>query len=298
MARHQHYVSRGYQKGFAENKRIIYVDKQNRTQRDVGIGDAFVASHHSSFTDEEGRRIDDLDKEWDRIENLWIPHMRRAADINADLDAETIQAIKVLAALHFARSESIRDAALQFEPDFIDQYAKEAESNERLQQMFYKEKGRMPMEGELQELALVRGEILVDSNYSQVGRMKHIYNRSLEIFEPFYVQLIRPMEGHSGFSLCDSPLVNHCRKTKRTGPRDQLAIGDSDLLLIPLGRYICAALTAKQESHVTVTPSLVEWINHLTWESAARFVAYHPKEHPSGVIPNFAKWIEKSDDEE
>ena len=298
MARHQHYVARGYQRGFSEGERIILVDKHNRTRKEVGIRHAFVSKSHSSFTDRSGRIRDDLDEEWSRIENMAIRDMRRATEVNANLDGETIGAIKAIAALHFARSESIRDVAPRLEPEIIDQYAKDAESDELLQEMFFRERGRMPMEGELRKLALVGGEILVDSNFSQVGSMQHIYNRSLEIFEPFYVQLIRPMKGQSGFSFCDSPLVNHCRKTKRTGPKDQLAIGDSDLLLMPLGRYICAALTAEQEPHVIVTPSYVEWINHLTWESAARFVAYHPKEHPSGVIPNFEKWIAGSDDRE
>ena len=291
VARHQHYVARGYQRGFADGERIILVDKQNRTRKEVGIRHAFVARSHSTFADSKGQLRDEVDEEWGRIENMSIRNMRRVIDTNANLDYEATTAIKAIAALHFARSESIRDAALRFEPEFIDQYAQNAEIDERLQEMFLKEHGRIPVQGELRELALAGGEILVNSNRSQVGRMQHIYNRSLEIFEPFHVQLIRPMEGQSGFSFCDSPLVNHCRKTGKTGPKDGLAIGDSDLLLMPLDRYTCAALTATPESHVIVRPSLVEYINHLTWEAAARFVAHHPKEHPSGVIPDFVKWI-------
>ncbi|MCQ3809093.1 MAG: DUF4238 domain-containing protein [Acidimicrobiia bacterium] len=291
MGRHQHYVARGYQRGFADGERIILVDKLNRTRKEVGIRHAFVARSHSTFADSKGQLRDEVDEEWGRIENMSIRNMRRVTDTNANLDVEATAAIKAIAALHFARSESIRDAALRFEPEFIDDYARQAESDEQLKQMFRKEYGRESREGELQELVLVRGEFMVDSNLSQVDRMLHIYNTSLEIFEPFYVQIIRPMKGQSGFSFCDSPLVNHCRKTGKTGPRDGLAIGDSDLLLIPLGRYICAALTAEQDPHVTISPSLVEYINHLTWESAVRFVAYHPKEHPGGVIPDFANWI-------
>lgn len=294
VARHQHYVSRGYQRGFSDGELIILVDKQNRTRKRVGTRHAFVARSHSTFADSEGQLRDEVEKEWGRVENMAIRDMRRVVDTNSNLDHDAAEAIKAIAALHFARSEAIRNAALRFEPEFINQYAQDVETDERLKEMFFKERGRMPLQGELRDLALAGGDNLVDSNRSQVDRMLHIYNRSLEIFQPYYVQLIRPMKGQSGFSFCDSPLVNHCRKTKRTGPGDDLALGDSDLLLMPLGRYVCAALTAEQEPHVTITPSLVEYINHLTWESAVRFVAHHPKEHPGGVIPNFAEWVSRS----
>lgn len=291
MARHQHYVARGYQRGFADGERIVLVDKVNRTCKEVGIRHAFVASSHSSFTDLDGQRRDDLDKEWSRIENLSLRRMPRTLDAEVVLDDAATQAIKVVAALHFARSASIRGAALRFESEFIDDYARQAEYDERLRHIFQEERGRPPREGELQDLALIRGEFMVSSNLSQVDRMQYIYERSLELFDPLYVQLIRPMRGQSGFSFCDSPLVNYCRSTGRTGPSDQLAICDSDLLLIPLSRYLCATLMSSPEPHFEVRPSLVEFINHLTWNSAARFVAHHPNEHPAGVIPDYAEWI-------
>ena len=297
MTRHQHYVSRSYQRGFADGKRIILVDKHNRTRREVGIGDAFVARSHSSFTDMNGRIRNELEEKWGKIENLSSKQIRRVMQDNMELDVDVTNAIKASAALHFARSQSIREVTPRLEHDFYLEYAKEAELNVSYRQQFFMENGREPLEGELADLVLSRAKYMIGSNFDQVNRMEHIYNQLLEIFDPYYVQLIRPMRGQAGFSFSDSPLVNHCRRTDRIGPSEGLAIGDSDLLLIPLARYLCVAFTATQEPHVIVKPSQVESINHLTWRSAARFVGHHPKEHPGGVIPNFAEWLAEANSE-
>ena len=130
------------------------------------------------------------------------------------------------------------------------------------------------------------------SNLGPVTSMTNMHNRTLEILELLHVQLIRPTEKLAGFSFGDSPFVNHNRQTDLVGPIDGLALGDSDLLLMPLTRYCAVAFTKDDEGDVEVPPSVVDSINKLVWRSAQRFVASHPGDHPAGVVPDYRAWLD------
>ncbi len=265
-------------------------DKATHRRRLVGTRAAFVKADYNTFWDEDGERREFLEDEWQRVENAAIPQVREVVG-GASLTANSAAAIKSLAAMHFARSPSLHEASEHLAPSILASEMERAERDPETAAVFEAERGRPPEPGELRALVQQLAAEFVSSNLSRVTSMVNMHNRVLEILEPLHLQLIRPRQELVGFAFCDTPFLNHDRKSGLLGPADGLAVGDSDLLLMPLARYCCVTFTKADEGSVEAPASLVDEINLLVWRSARRFVASHPGEHPAAVVPNYAAWI-------
>jgi hypothetical protein len=80
-----------------------------------------------------------------------------------------------------------------------------------------------------------------------------------------------------GFVLSDVPIVHVDSRTRRYGFRDELAIGDADLIVGPLSRRTAVCLTAEPMEHLAVTTKkATQLINAVFWRSARELVACHP----------------------
>lgn len=80
-----------------------------------------------------------------------------------------------------------------------------------------------------------------------------------------------------GFVLSDVPIVHADSRTGRYGFRDELAIGDADLIVGPLTRRTTVCLTAEPMEHFAVTTKkATQLINAVFWRSAREVVACHP----------------------
>lgn len=92
--------------------------------------------------------VDEAESEWARLENLALPEVR--GFLNGRTDTTTIYAVKVLAAIHFARSygfdvvwNRVLTEARRDSPNRI-------AVKEEIQRAFRQEHGREPHSGEVQ----------------------------------------------------------------------------------------------------------------------------------------------------
>jgi len=286
MSRRHHYVAVGFQRGFSLGGRIMLYDKQLRTKRNVGVRDAFVERGYNSFVDEDGTEVEDLELRWGEIENTTLPIVR-ALDTRREPSELEQLAIKQLAAVHLARSQAFRNASAANFRSNMEHVAATNESNDRLFELFVSERGREPNAGELAELtrdSMARSE---ERRQLRVESMIGIYNRTIEMMQPWSVQLVMPTST-AGFSFSDSPLVN--TDGERTGV-GEVALGDSREIFMPMRRDLAIAFSSRRIDNVQIPSQGIDRVNYATWGNAARFVAAHPHEHPSSVVPNYSDWI-------
>jgi len=99
--KHHHYVSRGYQRKFADGEQIKLVWKHVDRVKTIGTRDAFARTNYNAFESATG--LDDtLEHEWAKLEGFALPAIDRAAE--GDRSPEVIERLAVLVAIHFARS--------------------------------------------------------------------------------------------------------------------------------------------------------------------------------------------------
>lgn len=82
-----------------------------------------------------------------------------------------------------------------------------------------------------------------------------------------------------GFILGDVPIVHVDVRTGRYGFRDNLAIGDANMIVGPLSRRIAVFLSAAPLRHAELrTRRLVDTVNAVFWRAASAEVICHPED--------------------
>lgn len=288
---HHHYIAKGLLRGFARDERVIfYIDKVELTGRCIGIRDAFVVSGDSFFTDGDGERNDTLESEWAGLESAGLPIVRRLAR-GEPLESGDARRLSEVACMHFARSRSVMHLSEGFDQQILSQRAPELEDDGEASTAFERSYGRPPQPGEITELFEELIERERTTGRSRVGTMIRTHNRAGDILDGMHVQLIRPESDDIGFSIGDSPFLTINRERDDVGVLERVAIGDSDLIIMPMARDLAVAFTTSDEQDVTAERRLVESVNRYTWRAAVRFVACHPRDLLEGVIPNFGSWV-------
>jgi hypothetical protein len=106
--RRHHVVSRGYQRFFADGERVLLIDKNTRTYKEVGTRDTFVEAHFNSWRTQAGWD-DSLEDQWQRIEGLVLPDVRvLLAGAGGEQQRESA---KILAAVAHGPPDTITTAA-------------------------------------------------------------------------------------------------------------------------------------------------------------------------------------------
>lgn len=181
--------------------------------------------------------------------------------------------MKVLAALHLARSFRFRDI---YESTVVARFAGPLAgmSAERLTAAFVEQYRRSPEPGELEALVTNHVQEWYRSNVFFVNELGEAHNKILAMFEDKYVQIARiPVRGVE-LVTGDTPLVIANSGWRRVG----VAIGDASLIYMPLSPRVGVCLTTRREEAILGDIPLFEAqrLNNLIWRSAKRFIVAHP----------------------
>jgi hypothetical protein len=279
MRKRHHVVSEGYLRFFADGDgRLLACDKTPidgaPRLRLVGTRDLFVRKHFSSYA-VDGRRVDDLEDEWCRLENVALPALRRwIAGAGTPDDRE---AAKVVAALHFARSYGFRTIYDRAAAEVRRQALTEIPNLAEFRQAWRDDMGRDPGPGEAEAMIAERFDAtLGPGSATPLERMVNAYNVALGKLAPLHVQALIPASKSIDFITGDSPFVYVDDRRERVGAQGRLAVGDATQLYFPLGPRLAVMFTTARLDDVIAAPRIVQELNVLVWRAAFRQVACHP----------------------
>jgi len=278
MRKHHHVVSEGYLRFFAADKHVLLCDKVPKDgqprMRLAGTKGVFVRRHFSSYT-VDGQRFDQVEDEWQRLENEALPAVRHW--IAGSEGPATRNEVKVLAALHFARSYGFRSFFDQVARDYKATATADLLADPRLRLAWLRDKGRVPEPGEAEALISKQfDEMVGPGNPLIIQRMANGYNVALEKLIPLHVQAVRPVSKGVDFITGDSPFVYYDGRQERVGARGRLALGDAQHAYMPLGPRLAVTFTTSPEGDVVAPIWLVQELNILVWRAAFSQVACHP----------------------
>ena len=98
-----------------------------------------------------------------------------------------------------------------------------------------------------------------------------------EILAQYTVQLVSMIEDLPGFALPDRPIVHGKRREGVFGFEEAGAIGDADIIIVPISRRLLGFYSARELPHVTIrTNKGLAWVNALLIHNAENEVACHP----------------------
>lgn len=283
-ARH-HVVSQGYMRNFADGPRIRLIDKRTEASKVVGIRDAFVEKGFNALN-VDGADVEELEKEWARVEARALPDARRL--VSGDRDEAGEYAVRVLMALHWARSYVFRE---MFEEAFharFDPAPDEIAAMDHIVKAFAESHGRPPGPGEIERLVRGRAAQIKRENDLLVERTAAIFNKAMdERFTHLHVEIARVVGRRYGLVTSDSPVVL-VRQPLRVDMRRTIPLLEADGTFMPLSRWVGAFLTSHPEREKPVYPIGVQQLNALTWRNARARVACHPDEDFVRAIPTAA----------
>lgn len=274
MRKRHHIVSRGYLRFFAEGERILLCDKTTRAAKPVGTADAFVRSRFNGYLTDNGW-LDEVEDEWSRRENVVLPQVRRLI-AGGRIGREERVAVKVLAAIHFARSYGLRELFERTFWEHAETALPQIAGKPNVVLAFERQYGHQPEEGEIEAVLAQRWKDMYEDNRLFVDRMVHTHNKALDRFASFHLQLIRPISDRVEFITGDSPTVIFDDEG-RVGTKSGLGLYAASHLYMPLARHLGVALTDQPGDHLVVSVSGVQQLNQYVWRAAHRQVAAHPK---------------------
>lgn len=272
-----HWVSNGYQKGFASADRRVAV-------LDVGRGKIvddrrptksnFAEVGFTTFVADE-QVVDDLEVAFGRIERKVL---NQIGDVSSRRrDSELHGAVANLFAIHLVRSPSFKEFGKRIEIQFRSQAIDDLSSDARLPPMFERQFGRPPRDGELRALVSDQYEKLIGDPYSVAGSMSRMHDQIAGKLSGFHMQVIELDSRLTGFVLGDTPIVHADLATERYGFRDSLAIGDATLILGPLTRRTAVCFTVERLAPVVITThKALDSLNAVFIRAAVAEVVCHP----------------------
>lgn len=227
---------------------------------------------------------DQLEQEFAKVERRVLNQIR---DVGPhDAGAERRASVANLFALHLVRSETFQTGhervVEQLRREDIPRIAREARTIE----VFEREYGRPPTDGEIEAIAARGLDWAVDSNQMLVDSMARNHNKIAAMLNGFSMQVIWMRDDLPGFVLGDVPVVHADVKAGRYGFRDNLALGDANLIVGPLSRRVGVCLSAARLPHAELrTRKLVDTINAVFWRAAVSEVICHPDDsHASSQL--------------
>lgn len=277
-SRRHHVVSRGYLRAFAEGERTLLCDIERGAASLVGIRDVFVYARFNSFRTQLGW-IDDLERDWARIESIVLPVVRGL--VAGSVGRDDREAAKVLCALHTARSYSYHEVFGRIADAHAIDAPKEIAESEDVLRAFRGSHARDPEPGEIEATARELFIELLDDNSLLVERMANTYNTVLERFHPLFVQLLYPISPSVRLATGETPAVHFDRPALRVGLRSGLALFEADHFYMPLAPTIGMMLTTNEEDDEEMSPVVTRRMNSLVYRGAKRFVICHPSDDPA-----------------
>lgn len=277
-AQRHHLVSKGYQKNFADGQhRLTVIDARSGVTLDR-LRPAklnWVENDWNTFWDESGDPNRQLEQEFARIE---AGVMRRIRDVHAGTaQGAHLSAVINLAAMHLVRSRSfitfLRDVRSTAMPGIVDHFVNDRELTLRFETHHH----RPPSAGELHLLVSRAAREHTESRQSELETVIAQHNKIADLLSQNTMQVLTIDEGLPGLPIGDQPVVHADLDSARFSFRDRLAIGDANLIFIPLTRRVAACLTRSPLSDTTIS-STHQWKRFVDIQIRAclKEIAVHP----------------------
>jgi hypothetical protein len=220
-----------------------------------------------------------LEREFAKTERATLGQIRDITRTRISLEQR--RALDLLAAVHLVRSESFVAVHGQVTGAFFDNWPADyiADSRTRLQELFVADRGRQPEPGELQNLVDALTRKFQASPDLTANGMRHVTAGIPRLLARYRVQLVGAPSWMSGFVLADQPVVHARPDEGRYGFASQLAVGDADLIMVPIKRRLLAFYTVQplaNRNFTLETKRGLRVINAALCRNAVKEVACHP----------------------
>jgi hypothetical protein len=290
-----HLVSRGYQQNFADQwKRVAIIDVASCQTVEPGrpTKSNFALPGFNSYLTHAGTTSAELEREYAKIERRVLNQIRgiRPPECSPVQTAAVIN----LFAIHLVRSEAFLASHARILREVADTLASDAEANSQIRQRFSVEFQRPPGPGELRALIDRLAHEQLVTNVAFIDSQARQHNKIGDLLSKFYVQVIVADCAGSGFALGDIPAVHGNTKTEQYGFRDGLALGDANLVIAPLSRYVAACFSKRRLPPVRIrTKKRLDLINSVFLRAALREVACHPDD--ALMVQQLSRRADRSD---
>jgi hypothetical protein len=276
----QHLVSRGLQKNFAHDHRVAILDAQSG---DVIAPDRPIKSNWSQedfliYEDSTGLLNQSLEGEFARTEAKALNQIR---DITPNkISPEQKRALDLVAAIHLVRSLSFVKMHGQITDAYFDNCLADFLADPQVLKAFVSDRGRQPAPGELEFLVAAQVSKFQASPDLRANGMRHVNAGIPGILGRYQVQLVEAdLSWMPGFVLADQPVLHARPDEGRYGFASQLALGEADLIIMPIQRRLVAFYTLQPlvNRHFTLkTERGLRVINAALCRNAVKEVACHP----------------------
>jgi hypothetical protein len=275
-AQNQHLVSRGLQNNFALDKRVAVLDAHSGAFVELRPTKSnFQRPDFNAYLDLSGSRVNELEDEWAKREQKVLNQIRQVSVTNCGPDLQA--AIASLFAIHLVRSQAYHEAHKRILEQVRSEVGQRLELDVEARRLFVAEHGREPAPGDISALVALTVDAHEAANRTFVDSMVKTHNRLIEMFTEWSVQVVATDPLGPGFVLADVPVAHADTDRGRYGFRDDLAIGDADLIIGPLTRWTAALFTSTGTRHTTLrTKKQLQVVNAVLWRAASQEVACHP----------------------
>jgi hypothetical protein len=277
VARKHHVVSAGYLRFFGlERRPSKYVVRL--LSKDIKVNEVVPVEKilwqrgmHTAVVN--GLEDDALEDEFAAIERRVLPIISRI--IAGEYEPGWAGAVKALMALHLARSYRYQEMFNRTVDEYFGDPLK-GMSVDRLTRAFRKQYGRGPADGELDSLVRDYIERWRSSNAFYVAQSGEAFNKAFAMFEDKQIELVKVRPPAPHLLTGDAPLVVAAGNNWR---RVRVAIGDADLVYMPLSPTVAASVITGDEPRVGVIskPSAARRLNSTMWRNCDRWIVAHPK---------------------
>lgn len=278
--RKQHLVSRGYQRNFADDIWVTVLDARTGdtiwSRRSVGAN--WRVKDFVSVVWPDGGVDDSLEREFGDSEQVFL-NVIRQVQLHRPVTAVQKAALDNLAAVHLVRNLSFALAHDKVVRGSMEQLVTGLSRDAEVVSRFNRQRRRPPEPGELEAIVAAAAGDLVKSPDFFVSGVRRVAAGIQNVLARWTVQLVGCAEHLPGFILPDNPVLHGKRREGLFGFRDAGAIGDADLILVPISRRLVALYSGRHLPDLQIrTRKGVRWVNSLLLHAAQTEVACHPED--------------------
>lgn len=273
-----HWVSRGYQANIASiDKRVAIVSAQTGQLIEANrpIRSNFRERGFNGFFHADGSSDPWLERSFARVERSVLNEIRLVGRNRCG--SKQRAAVANLFAVHLVRSPAYRgfhDRVLSQERDGL---VAPFEKDQRLAATYEASFGRPARDGDILELVTRQLASMDARRVLLVQSMARQHNLIADKLNHYHMQVFEIPSELPGLCIADAPVAHVNTRTGRHGFRDDLALGDANLIMGPLTRRVGVCFTARRHNHVVVkTRAQLDLINAVFLRAALTEVACHP----------------------
>jgi len=272
--RDQHTVSRALLRRFASGtpRELSVLDLSTGKTRRRGARGVFYerdfARHH----------VSQLELLWKSVEDPLGGVLDKLVS-EQDLAPEDHDVLKRCLALHWARSGGIAEAHARVYNEVLEDHIRTwAMRPDVLDRIFLEKTGLVPAGLQARLLALellAEGAPEINDGRYFAARLPQIFQAGLGKISPHHIQIVTASPG-TEFCIGDTPVVTSRQDRAGWGPHQRIALGDAQMISMPLTPRFAVALHSQPNMHLDADAELVDNFNRCQCAAARRYVAFRP----------------------